>query len=156
MLGRQGLKHQRPSNERYLAMTKILNISRLGAILLPGILALTPTFAIAQAQPGASPGAAPPATSQTAPPTGGTTGQPMKMGDDKMKSGMGMGDDKMKSGMGMGEDKMKSGMGMKDCNGKPCGPPKGAAGQMGGMTQSPGMAGPGSSNSAPAGQAPVK
>jgi len=115
-------------------MTRILNVSCLGVVLLPGILALTPTFALAQ-----TPTNAPPATAAQPAPSGGMTGHPMMMDNDKMKPGMGM----------------------MDCNGKPCGPPQGAAGQMGGMPRSQGMTSPGSSDSAaqpaaPATQAPTK
>jgi len=117
-------------------MTRLLNLSRLGAVLLPGVLALTPPFAMAQAQPSAPP---PATATQATPPAGGMPGQHMMMNDDKMKPGMGM----------------------MDCNGKPCGPPQGAAGTMGGMPRSQGMTSPGSPDSAaqpaaPTTQAPVK
>jgi hypothetical protein len=117
-------------------MRQLRNLSRLGAVLLPGVLALTPTVAIAQAQPSVPP---PATATQAAPPAGGMADQHMMMNDDKMKPAMGM----------MG------------CNGKPCGPPQGAAGAMGGMPQPQGMTSPGSSDStaqpaAPTTQAPMK
>ena len=117
-------------------MKRLRNLSRLGAVVLPGILALSPTFAIAQTQPGTSP---PATTTDATPPAGGMPGHHMMMNDDKMKPGMGM----------------------MDCSGKPCGPPQGAGGAMGGMQNSQGMTSPAAPDAAaqpaaPATQPPMK
>ena len=76
-------------------MTRMFNPDRLGAILLPGLIALTPVIALAQAQQNPPPA---PSTPQS-PPAQGMQGGPM-MGHGMMEHGTKMGDDKMKSGMG--------------------------------------------------------
>jgi hypothetical protein len=86
-----------------------MNATRLRAILFVGALALTP--AVAMAQTSSTPGA----TSQAAAPTGGMPGGGMDHG--KM----------------MGGEQKKDGLAAADCNGKPCGPPQGTPGPMGGM-----------------------
>ena len=92
-------------------MIRLPNVSRLRAILLPYVLALTPALAMAQAQPSPPPVSAP----QSTPPSAGMAGSGMQ--------GHPM----------MNDDKTKPGAGGMNCMGKPCGPPQGTAGQTGGM-----------------------
>lgn len=76
-------------------MTRMFNPGRLGAILLPGLIALTPVIALAQAQQNPPP----PASTPQSPPV------PV------MPAGPGMGQGMMEHGMKMEGDKKEGGMG---------------------------------------------
>ena len=112
-------------------MTRISNANRLRGTLFGGIIALVPALAMAQTQQSPPPASTP----QAAPPAGGgMMGHPMMM-----------------------DDKMKPGMGGMDCMGKPCGPPQGTPGPMGGMPQAQGGTGsPGAAAPPAAPPAPMK